>query len=225
MKRLPETDIKIVLRPRGGLDLKSVAQATIAHIISKSAPVSLSTQDQVRIHHNPNYIIISTPDHERAGKFASIKSPVFNNKEYEVSTHVSTPANTVLGIIFKIPEDDTAEDITCNVVNFNPDLPILSVKRLGSTDAAQILFDGYKVLFWIRYGYTTYRCTPFRHKTEACTQCWQRGHRPDVCPNPTTRCPKCGIANPNEGHTCEPKCIVCGGAHLTGSTACPQRFE
>ncbi|CAN7938125.1 unnamed protein product [Ixodes hexagonus] len=149
MERLPETDIKIVLRPGGGLDLRSVAQATIANIISKSAPVPLSTQDQVRIHQNPNYIIISTPDHERAGKFASIKSLVFNNKQYKISTHVSAPANTVLGIIFQIPEDDTSEDITHNVVNFNPDLPILSVKRLGSTDAAQILFDGYKVPFWI----------------------------------------------------------------------------
>lgn len=50
MERLPETDIKIVLRPRGGLDLKSVAQATIANTISKSAPVPLSTEDQVRVH-------------------------------------------------------------------------------------------------------------------------------------------------------------------------------
>ncbi|KAG0424842.1 hypothetical protein HPB47_027962 [Ixodes persulcatus] len=77
----------------------------------------------------------------------------------------------------------------------------------------------------LRYGCTTYRCTPFRHKTEACTQCWQRGHRPDVCPNATTRCPRCGIANPSEGHQCEPKCVLCGGAHLTGSAACPLRFK
>lgn len=225
MERLPETDIKIVLRPRGGLDLKSVAPATIANTISKSAPVPLSSEDQVRVHQNSNYILISTPDDMRARKFASIRSLVLHNKQYDISTHVSAPANTVLGIIFKIPEDDTPEDITRNVVDFNPDLPILSVKRLGKTDAAQILFDGYKIPFWIRYGYTTYRCTPFRHKTEACTQCWQRGHRHDVCPNPTTRCPKCGIVNPSEGHPCKPRCVVCGGAHLTGTTACPHRFK
>ncbi|XP_077547887.1 uncharacterized protein LOC144160165 [Haemaphysalis longicornis] len=227
MDRLPETDIKIVLRPRGGLDLRSVAPATIANTISKSAPVPLSPEDQVRVNQNSNYILISTPDDMRARNFASITSLVINNKQYDISTHVSAPANTGLGIILKIPEDDTPEEITRHVVDFNPDLPILSVKRLGNTDAAQILFDGYKykVPFWIRYGHTTYRCTPFRHKTEACTQCWKRGHRADVCPKPTTRCPKCGIANPSEGHPCKPKCRVCGGAHLTGSTACPYRFK
>ncbi|KAG0434730.1 hypothetical protein HPB47_018911, partial [Ixodes persulcatus] len=142
MERLPETDIKIVLRPREGLDL--------------------NTQDQVRIHQNSNCIMISTPDHMRVRKFASIKSLILNKKQYEISTHVSTPANTAMGIIFKIPEEDTTEEITRNVVDFNPDLPIPSVKRLGSTDAAEILFNGYKVPFWIRYGYTTYRYTPFR---------------------------------------------------------------
>ncbi|KAM7300073.1 hypothetical protein ISCGN_020637 [Ixodes scapularis] len=49
-----------------------------------------------------------------------------------------------MGIIFKISED-AAEKATRTVVDFNLDLPILSVKRLGSMDTAQILFDKYKL--------------------------------------------------------------------------------
>lgn len=61
--------------------------------------------------------------------------------------------------------------------------------------------------------------------SESCGHEKKRGHRPDVCPNPTTRCPRCGIANPIEGHPCEPKCVVCGAAPLTGSTAYPLHFK
>lgn len=193
MTQLPEADIKVVLRPRGGLNLKLVAQASLADALFQAANVTRNPTDQIRVHHISNYLLISTPSEERAQKYATIQSLTVKNKSYEMATHVSAPANTAMGVIFNIPEEDTPEEITSSILEYNPDLQILEARRLGSSNNAQILFHGTKVPFWIRYRAATYRCKPFRRKTEACIACWQPGHRQDVCPNstPTARCSKC----------------------------------
>lgn len=224
---LPPTDIKIVLRPRGGLDLRSVAQASLADAVMRKAGVPVNPFDQVRIQKTSNFLLISTPSEDRANKYASVNSLTIREKSYEVVAHVSAPNNTVAGVIFNILEEDTPEQVRDSICNFNPDLRILEAKRLNTSNMAQILFDGTKVPFWIRYRSATYRCKPFRRKTEACSLCWQSGHRQDVCPTaqPSPRCPRCGTVNPPEGHLCNPLCIVCEGRHLTGSADCPRRFQ
>ncbi|KAH9378899.1 hypothetical protein HPB48_018249 [Haemaphysalis longicornis] len=87
--------------------------------------------------------------------------------------------------------------------------------------------NGTRVPFWVRYRAATYRCKPFRRKTEACMACWQPGHRQDVCPSTqiAQRCPKCGLSSAPDDHECTPKCIVCDGPHLTGSADCPRRYQ
>lgn len=224
---LPATDIKIVLRPRGGLALASLAQATLADAIHFQAHVAPNREDQVRVQQTANYVVISTPSEERAHKYASMTSLTVRGKQYEVSAHVAAPANSVVGVIFNIPEDDTPEQVFDSICSYNPDLQILDAKRLNSSNMAQILFDGQKVPFWIRYRSSLYRCKPFRRKTEACYACWSTGHRQDVCPNAqvTPRCPRCGATNPAEPHDCSPRCIVCEGPHITGSADCPRRYQ
>lgn len=224
---LPEEDIKIILRPRGGLDLGSVPQATLADAIFKEACLTQNPIDQMRVHRTPNYLLISTPAEERAQKYASIQSLNIKDRRYEMAAHVSAPANTVAGVIFNIPEDDSPEEIFRSVTNYNPEMQILAAKRLGTSNMAQILFNGTRVPFWVRYRAATYRCKPFKRKTEACTACWQPGHRQDVCPNakPPSRCNACGTPNAAKDHQCLPKCIVCDGPHLTGSVDCPRRFQ
>lgn len=224
---LPSTDIKIVLRPRGGLDLKSVAQVTLADTVMHQAGITPNPMDQIRIQHVSNYVLISSPSEERARKYAAINFLTLRGQRYEIAAHVSAPANTVTGVIFNIPEEDTPEQIFDSVHNYNPDLKILDAKRLNTSNIVQILFDGQRVPFWVRYRSAIYRCKPFRRKTEACALCWQAGHRPDVCPNAkaTTRCSTCGTVNPPDCHQCTPRCIVCEGPHLTGSADCPRRFQ
>lgn len=226
---LPASDIKIILRPRGGLALKSVAQATLADAIQAQAGLAPNRDDQIRINQVANYVIISTPSEDRAKMYADISSLKLRGQQYEIAPHVSAPANTVVGVIFNIPEEDTPEQIMNSICNYNPDLKILDAKRLNTSNMVQILFDGTQVPYWIRYRATTYRCKPFRRKTEACTACWQAGHRPDVCPNKNTqaspRCSTCGTVNPAESHKCAPRCIVCEGPHATGSSDCPKRFQ
>lgn len=56
-----------------------------------------------------NFVIVSTPDEARATRYASISTLIINGREYNVAAHVSAPANASTGIIFNIPESDTAE--------------------------------------------------------------------------------------------------------------------
>lgn len=224
---LPDSDIKIVLRPRGGLALVSVSIATLADLITKFAGLNANDQDQVRIHPRANFIVVSTPDEDRAKKYTSISYLELNGQQYPVATHVSAPANTALGVIFDVPSTDTAEQIVHSLTHYNPDLGILDARRLNTSNIVQILFDGTRVPFWVRYRAATYRCKPFKRKTEACTKCWRPGHRQDVCPTTQAppRCALCGLPNPTDNHPCVPKCIVCEGAHNTGSPECPRRFQ
>lgn len=224
---LPESDIKIILRPRGGLALATVSTAALADAIQRQAGVPHNDEDQVRIQSTSNFIVVSTPSETRASMYEKIAALTVKGKQYAINTHITAPANTSIGVIFNIPEDDTPEQILDSICRFNPDLQILDAKRLNTSNIAQILFHGTRVPFWIRYRAATYRCKPFRRKTEACTACWQPGHRQDVCPNvqATPRCPTCGLANAPSDHQCTPKCIVCAGPHQTGTVECPRRYQ
>lgn len=225
---LPATDVKIILRPRGGLALATLSSAVLADTIQRQAALPMIPDDQVRIHTVSNFIVVTTPSEERARSYEKLETLLLNGKQYPVSTHIAVPANTITGLIFNIPPDDTPAQIMESVCNYNPDLQILDAKRLNTSNIAQILFQGTRVPFWIRYRSATYRCRPFRRKTEACTTCWRTGHRQDVCPNTQTtpqRCPKCGLPNAPEDHPCSPKCIVCEGPHVTGTAECPRRYQ
>lgn len=224
---LPATDVKIVLRPRGGLALAKLSLAVLADTIQQHANVEPNGEDQIRIQAKSNFIVISTPSEARAMNYSRISSLLIGEHRYDVAAHVPAPANTSLGIIFNIPETDTPEQIAHSIINYNPHLKILDVRRLNSSNMAQILFDGPHVPYWVRYRAATYRCRPFRRKTEACISCWKTGHRQDVCPTQQTvpRCSRCGATNAHENHPCNPRCIVCEGSHLTGSADCPRRYQ
>lgn len=73
------------------------------------AGIPLNPADQVRIQQTANYMLISTPSEERAKKYAAVSSLTIRGKCYEVAAHVSAPDNTVAGVIFNIPEEDTPE--------------------------------------------------------------------------------------------------------------------
>ncbi|KAH7972976.1 hypothetical protein HPB52_019811 [Rhipicephalus sanguineus] len=97
---------------------------------------------------------------------------------------------------------------------------------MDTTDFILVTFEGLRVPFYIDYLGTDLRCRPYRQKVESCTKCRQLGHRQDVCPNATTAlCPKCGTPDPPEDHSCTPTCIICNGAHETGSSECRLRYK
>ncbi|KAG0416961.1 hypothetical protein HPB47_005987 [Ixodes persulcatus] len=188
-ERLPEDHVKVVLRPRNGLNISTVSPTTLADCVTQAAQLTSDPRDR----------ILSAQGN------CSVNAILVKGKQYEFAAHVSAPANTTAGIIFNITEEDSQAEINQVLIKSNPDLSILAAKRLGETNAVQILFNG--------------------PKTEACTKCWQKGHRQDVCPYQIIRCANCGLENPNDNHPCTPRCVVCGGPHLMGTPECPKRFH
>lgn len=64
---------------------------------------------------------------------------------------------------------------------------------------------------------------PTRH---VCYICMSTRHRSDVCPTPDAKkCSICGIENPIEDHSCQPKCSLCGEGHMTGARECKLKLR
>lgn len=224
---LPDTDIKIVLRPQGGLDLNKVNAAILADLLQAQAGLPQDPSDQVRVHHRSNFIVASTPIEERAQRYLELSVLEWQGTTYNLANHIPPPSTIVAGALFQVPPEDDAHTIMQSLTMYNHSLRIMDAKRLNGTNVVQVLFLGPLVPYCIRYRGAILRCFPFKRKQEACFACWRPGHRKDVCPNPspTPHCQTCGTRDPKPNHPCAPSCILCGAAHLTGAAGCPNRFQ
>lgn len=224
---LPTNDIKIVLRPQGGLNLTQVNPALLADTIFKHANLTNSHEDQVRINKRSNFIVISTPSEARAQQYLNLPTLPWNNTNYALANHIPPPSTTVTGAIFQVPPNDDDTTIMDSLIQYNPTITVLEARRIRGAGIVQVLFLGPLIPFWVRYRAVILRCYPFKRKAEACMACWKPGHRRDVCPNPSPQphCTTCGTPGPTPNHPCRPQCILCGDAHVTGAAGCPKRFQ
>ncbi|KAG0437825.1 hypothetical protein HPB47_017272 [Ixodes persulcatus] len=211
-----------------GLALATLSEISLIRIIQGSAGIPLTKRkgDRIKICATPNFVIISTPVEEHVPLYLNAITLNIQGKDHSFNAHVAAPAGTSVGIIHGIPLEDSPDTVLSTLQQHNPNVPILSTRRLGATGCIQVLPDGSQIPFWLAYDGAQRRCTPFRHRREACTNRWSTGHRRDVCPNPaTSRCLTCGLEHPEPGHACTPKCIVCHEVHPTGHPSCSQRFQ
>ncbi|KAH7956054.1 hypothetical protein HPB52_005790 [Rhipicephalus sanguineus] len=227
MPDLPRGDIKIVLRPRGGLHVSDVTRVELSRAIAAAAqiPANEANEDVVCLNLQQNIVVVSTSKREHADRYAAVGRIDIRGTAHEVSTYEAAPHGTVKGVIRGIPLEDTAQEIQDNVVHkHNP--TALQANRIGKTRSVVIAFEGHKVPNYVRYGNLLTECTLHRKQIDVCYACGRMGHRMDVCPDPSNKlCRGCGISNPTEDHGCIPKCGLCGGNHLTADRACKARFK
>lgn len=227
MPKLPKEEIKIVVRPQGGLDIVKVGAPTVTVAIFAAAGITAeeSAEDTVCPNSHQNIVVVSTPKRANADRYAKMRKIVIQGKGHEVNAYETAPDNTTKGVIRGIPVEDGPQTLDKKIVN--PRNPLaLAAKRIGSTTTVVVAFDGLKVPNFVRYGATLIPCTLYRKQIDICYQCGRLGHRMDVCPNPANRiCRGCGLRNPDHGHQCSPQCNLCGGAHMTADKACKARFK
>ncbi|KAH7967971.1 hypothetical protein HPB52_004508 [Rhipicephalus sanguineus] len=127
-------------------------------------------------------------------------------QQLPVRGHAKASGDTCRGVITINPAE-TPEKIKSEL--YWPRGTILAVRKLGESAAAVVNFEGTKLPRFLFY-----HCV--------------RHHRPPECPHPTpTQCAKCGIPDP-EGltdHDCHPKCLLCHGAHETGTSGCAAKYR
>lgn len=227
MPALPREDTKIVVRPRGGLNISKVGHVEVGRAIYAAAGVSKEERirDVICPNYQQNIVIISTSKRENANRYVRVTQIVVQGNKHEVSAYESAPHGMSKGVIRGVPLGDTVQEINENIVTeFNP--TAVEANRIANTTSVVIAFNGPKVPNYVRYGGLLAKCSLYRKQIDICYKCGRLGHRMDVCPNPTDRiCRGCGAPNPDEQHTCTPKCDLCGGKHLTADKVCKARFK
>ncbi|XP_075535144.1 uncharacterized protein LOC142570678 [Dermacentor variabilis] len=226
MPAMPLEESKIVVRPRGGLDIVKTGTTTVDTAILAVAKITSEESAADAICPNTQQImVVGTPNEDNAARYAKIQEISIQGKPYEVSAYRTAPHDTVKGAIRGIPIDASAEELDRNIVNERNPLAV-AAKRIGSTTTVIVEFQGPKVPNFIRYGVTLIPCRLYKKQIDVCQQCGRVGHRKDVFPTPTIKtCLACGLANPAEDHRCTPKCQLCGDEHPTGDRTCKAKYK
>ncbi|KAH7981365.1 hypothetical protein HPB49_023374 [Dermacentor silvarum] len=225
MPRLPRDDIKIIVRPKDGLNIRNTCGMSLDEAIRKEAVVG--DDEMITICPNPtqNILVISTPDETTATKIAKVKVLTINGKRHGTNAYVSASEQMVKGIIRNIPLKYTQDQLTHALVNSrNPSLTY--AKRLGSTTTVILLYEGNRVPTWAYFNSIMIRVSLYRKQIDFCKECGRLGHPPDMYPRPEIKlCPTCGSKNPSSEHECTPKCRICGEAHPTADRMCKAKYK
>lgn len=227
--RIPDGAEKIIMRPSGGLvRLLKYGSAYLADAILCAAGVSLDAagEDVFSMNSKQHTILVATINAERKRKYADLKLLMFEGEKIEVTTYVAMPEDCGKGVVHEVPLTYSDADILQRLRTYgNP--PVLGVRRLGKTSrTVLILFEDKEVPRWVRLTPMAQRCVIYRKKYEVCIACGRLGHRDDVCPDPAkVKCRGCGMEQPPQGHSCEPKCQLCGKGHSLGDRKCRELYR
>ncbi|KAH6946300.1 hypothetical protein HPB50_012743 [Hyalomma asiaticum] len=116
---LPKEEQKIIMRPRGGLCLARLEVDVVLSAVITAASVTKTEAMEDTICTNPtqNIIVVSTPDEERANKYATVRSLFIGGKNYETYAYRTAPHGTAKGVIRGIALDATDEEIQNDIVH------------------------------------------------------------------------------------------------------------
>ncbi|KAH7947608.1 hypothetical protein HPB52_014311 [Rhipicephalus sanguineus] len=198
LPRLPTEHFRVIVRPRGGLDIKKTGHFKIAQALIAAAGLTSGEVEEDVICPNmiQNVMVASTPSERNAKAYNTVASLIIDNVTYEVNAYMAAPNNTSKGVIRDIDPTLDQDELTRLIVQpRNP--TVIGGRRIKSTSSVIVLFDGLKI------GPPS-RCLPISGGRDM---------------------PGCGTSNPDDQHNCSPKCALCGGNHLTAGKDCKRRFQ
>ncbi|KAH7951454.1 hypothetical protein HPB52_009359 [Rhipicephalus sanguineus] len=191
---------QVILRVRGGVNCASIHLVSLRDIVIKSTGLSAAAAslDRLRANEINNTIIISTPCMDRADRYLKIATITIMDKSYDVSTH---------GII-KLPASLVEGNVLANLRESNPAINILTAPRMGTTDFILVAFEGLRISAAGHIG-----------------KKWKRVLSADSLATVKTSVPaRPQLSAPNAEHQI-PTCIICNGAHETGSSECRLHYK
>ncbi|KAL1472298.1 hypothetical protein MTO96_039433 [Rhipicephalus appendiculatus] len=95
----PREDIKVVIRPRGGLDIAKVGAVVVADAIIAAAGISSDNlhQDTLCPNMQQNIMVASTPKRKNAVRYVRIREIIVAGKTHELSAYEAAPHFTCKG--------------------------------------------------------------------------------------------------------------------------------
>lgn len=148
---------RVIVRPREGLNVKSVSQVKIAYALETAAGLLFAdaAEDIICPNAMQNILVVSTPS-EINSLFGN-GGPLHRSANYDVNSYLAAP-NTCKGIIKNVDlEFDHGHLRSLTVQPKNP--TALEVRRIKNSTMVVILFDGLKVPNYVTCGLTMVRCT------------------------------------------------------------------
>lgn len=113
MPPLPKEDAKIVLQPRGGLDVSKVGVMTVGRPIMKASGIdeAKATSDVTFPNLQQNIVVVSTPDRENVLRYTRTKTITVASKIHEVDSKEVAPYSMCKGVIRGISLSNGSMDL------------------------------------------------------------------------------------------------------------------
>ncbi|KAH7951767.1 hypothetical protein HPB52_012750 [Rhipicephalus sanguineus] len=214
MPRLPRNDIKVIVRPRDGLNIRNTCRASLDEAIRHEA--GMRSDEIVTICHTgredgdenrQNQEINNQRDEARDQRvrLGAGRDGQGDNPQHSPEVH-TRPAHARTG---------------------EREEPFAGVRQeTGQHDHSNTTVRGNRVPMWAYFNSIMMRVSLYRKQIDFRKECGRLGHRPDVCPRPDDKlCPASGTKNPAEDHEWTPKCKLCGEAHPTADRTCRAKFK
>ncbi|KAG0415357.1 hypothetical protein HPB47_007469 [Ixodes persulcatus] len=207
---LPKEETKVIVRPRGGLDLAKTPIVNVISAVRTAANLS------------PAETALDTQ------RYANIKSIVVGNKTYEVGAYAAAPHGTVKGVIKGIPLEDSANTINANILNVRNPLA-RAAQRIGSSTTIIVAFEGLKCTLYRKHFDVCRTCGKVGHRMDVCPtpeaktckDCGKEAEQNHQC---NAKCKLCGGPHLTGDRTCSnwfktPYVIKCRQWEKTKMTA------
>ncbi|KAL1414949.1 hypothetical protein MTO96_029990 [Rhipicephalus appendiculatus] len=145
LPRLPRSHIRVVVRPKGGLDLKKVSLIRLAQALATAAKLSPeeTKEDIVCPNITQNILVVSTPESKNAGAYAALCLIRLGSTEYQVSAYMAASDDTCKGVIRGVDVDIDEQQLAAMVIN-QRNSKAMEVHRIKETTTVVILFSGLK---------------------------------------------------------------------------------
>lgn len=175
--KLPESDYKIIYRPRDGLRLAAWSDRQITAGIQTASRIpegSFNQQIVIQVQAVQNLIVASTPNDEYAEILSEVTSLQLGAATYHILTYIKPFPGTVRGVIHGLDVGTTTEQLPYIIASSGP--RIVQARMLGKSTSAVVTFEGPHVPFYIRAHGLHTRCRPYRRSIQCCTLCGDIGH-------------------------------------------------
>ncbi|CAN7980466.1 unnamed protein product [Ixodes pacificus] len=118
MPRLPKEHFRVIVRPRGGLNVKNVSQVKIAQALVTAAGLSFTNaaEDIICLNAMQNILVVSAPSEHNAKTYAGVEAISIGSAIYDVSSYLAAPDNTCRGIIRNIDLELDQEQLRSLIV-------------------------------------------------------------------------------------------------------------
>ncbi|KAH8041546.1 hypothetical protein HPB51_016991 [Rhipicephalus microplus] len=107
LTQLLRSHIRVMVRQKGGLNLKKVSLIRLAQALETAAKLSPeeTLEDIVYPNITQNIVVVSTPASRNTGAYAALRLICLSSTEYQVSAYTAASDDTCKGIIRRVDVD------------------------------------------------------------------------------------------------------------------------